>query len=86
MALTTVHDDLIKEELDNQYVDRVGEVLMFFLPGLLGGLQEVAMGNPKQGHTVTCVRLFSLHMNICTYINLDFQQNVGVKENSLLGR
>jgi hypothetical protein len=39
----------------------VGDVLMFFLPGLLGAMQDIAKGDQKQAHAITCVRIESLY-------------------------
>lgn len=60
LALCSVHDSLMKDlhtpRFSLEYANCVGDVLMFFLPGLLGAMQDIAKGEQKQGHAITCVR------------------------------
>lgn len=48
--------DLHTPRFSLEYANCVGDVLMFFLPGLLGAMQDIAKGEQKQGHAITCVR------------------------------
>lgn len=66
LAICALHDDLMGAlhcpKLNRLYAEGVGDVLMFFLPGLLGAMQDIAKGEQKQGHAITCVsQLFRLH-------------------------
>lgn len=53
MTLCQVDDESNKYDaiLQNQ----VADIIMLFLPGIVSGLQEIAVGNETQGHKLTKV-------------------------------
>ena len=53
MILTQVHTDTDKDDLVFRH--QVGDVIMFFLPGIISGLQRIATADEKQGHQITMV-------------------------------
>lgn len=62
MILTQVHIDADKDDIVFRH--QVGDVIMFFLPGIIGGLQRIATADEKQGHQITMVRDLVLSFNI----------------------
>lgn len=52
MILTQVHIDADKNDV---FRHQVGDVIMFFLPGIISGLQRIATADEKQGHQITVV-------------------------------
>lgn len=52
MILTQVHIDADKADV---FRHQVGDVIMFFLPGIISGLQKIATADEKQGHQITMV-------------------------------
>ncbi|XP_076672914.1 telo2 interacting protein 1 [Andrena cerasifolii] len=55
MALCQVDDDADRSDIILQ--DQIADVIMLFLPGIVSGLQEIAMGSEIQGHKLTMVAL-----------------------------
>ncbi|XP_012144590.2 telo2 interacting protein 1 [Megachile rotundata] len=55
MALCKVDDETDKSDIVLQ--DQIADVIMLFLPGIVSGLQEIAMGNEIQGHKLTMISL-----------------------------
>ncbi|XP_076766159.1 telo2 interacting protein 1 [Xylocopa sonorina] len=55
MALCQVNDETDRSDIILQ--DQVANVIMLFLPGIVSGLQEVAMGSDIQGHKLTVIAL-----------------------------
>jgi len=53
MILTQVHIDADKNDVVFRH--QVGDVIMFFLPGIISGLQRIATADEKQGHQITMV-------------------------------
>jgi hypothetical protein len=53
MTLAQVHGDT--DRGDVVFRHQVGDVLMFFLPGVISGLQKIATDDEKQGHQITMV-------------------------------
>lgn len=53
MALCQVDDESNRFDIILQ--DQVADIIMLFLPGIVSGLQEIAMGNETQGHKLTMV-------------------------------
>ncbi|CAL7933906.1 unnamed protein product [Xylocopa violacea] len=55
MTLCQVNDEADRSDIILQ--DQVADVIMLFLPGILSGLQEIAMGSDIQGHKLTMIAL-----------------------------
>ncbi|XP_054002777.1 TELO2-interacting protein 1 homolog [Hylaeus anthracinus] len=55
MALCQVDDEADRSDIILQ--DQIADVIMLFLPGIVSGLQEIAMGCEIQGHKLTMVAL-----------------------------
>ncbi|CAK9829945.1 TELO2-interacting protein 1 homolog [Anthophora retusa] len=55
MALCQVDDEADKSDVILQ--DQIADVIMLFLPGIVSGLQEIAMGSEIQGHKLTMIAL-----------------------------
>lgn len=53
MTLAQVHGDADRDDIVFRH--QVGDVLMFFLPGIVSGLQRIATDDEKQGHQITMV-------------------------------
>ena len=53
MILAQVHNDADKNDVVFRH--QVGDVIMFFLPGIISGLQRIATADEKQGHQITVV-------------------------------
>lgn len=53
MALCQVDDEADTSDIILQ--DQIADVIMLFLPGIVSGLQEIAMGSEIQGHKLTMV-------------------------------
>lgn len=53
MALCQVDGKIDKNDIILQ--DQVADIIMLFLPGVVSGLQEIAMGNEIQGYKLTMV-------------------------------
>lgn len=53
MALCQVDDE--SNRFDTILQDQVADIIMLFLPGIVSGLQEIAMGSETQGHKLTMV-------------------------------
>lgn len=53
MALCKIDDETDRSDIILQ--DQVADVIMLFLPGVVSGLQEIAIGNEVQGHKLTMV-------------------------------
>lgn len=53
MTLAQVHNDADRDDIVFRH--QVGDVIMFFLPGIVSGLQRIAMADEKQGHQITVV-------------------------------
>lgn len=53
MALCQVDDK--SNRFDTILQDQVADIIMLFLPGIVSGLQEIAMGSETQGHKLTMV-------------------------------
>lgn len=53
MALCHIDDEADKFDIIMQ--DQVADTVMAFLPGIISGLQEVAMGGEIQNHKITVV-------------------------------
>ncbi|OAD52266.1 TELO2-interacting protein 1 like protein [Eufriesea mexicana] len=51
MALCQVDDKIDRNDITLQ--DQVADIIMLFLPGIVSGLQEIAMGNEIQGYKLT---------------------------------
>ncbi|XP_021917527.1 TELO2-interacting protein 1 homolog isoform X2 [Zootermopsis nevadensis] len=51
MTLAQVHGDADRDDIVFRH--QVGDVLMFFLPGIVSGLQRIATDDEKQGHQIT---------------------------------
>lgn len=60
MALCHIDDEIDKSDIVMQ--DQAADVVMIFLPGIVSGLQEIAMQSEVQNHRVTMV----IH-NSCIY-------------------
>jgi len=61
MVLCHIDDKIDKSDIVMQ--EQVADIIMAFLPGIVSGLQEIAMGSEVQNHKVTMVMY-----NIFTYI------------------
>jgi hypothetical protein len=68
MTLAQVHDDA--DRSDVVFRHQVGDVLMFFLPGVISGLQKIATGDEKQGHKTVMVWEFVLSVIICGQLEI----------------
>ncbi|XP_071865673.1 telo2 interacting protein 1 [Bombus fervidus] len=55
MALCQVDDESNRFDIILQ--DQVADIIMLFLPGIVSGLQEIAMGSETQGHKLTMIAL-----------------------------
>ncbi|XP_076173540.1 telo2 interacting protein 1 [Ptiloglossa arizonensis] len=55
MALCQVDDEADTSDIILQ--DQIADVIMLFLPGIVSGLQEIAMGSEIQGHKLTMIAL-----------------------------
>ncbi|XP_077289147.1 telo2 interacting protein 1 isoform X2 [Arctopsyche grandis] len=80
LAICTLHDDLMgplhTPKLNRDLAEPVGDVLMFFLPGLLGAMQDIAKGEQKQGHAITCLAIKTISRVLClTLMDKDEDQN-----------
>jgi len=64
MILTQVHVDADKDDIVFRH--QVGDVIMFFLPGIISGLQRIATADEKQGYQITVVWDLDLSFNIYT--------------------
>lgn len=64
MILTQVHFEADKDDIVFRH--QVGDVIMFFLPGIISGLQRIATADEKQGHQITTVWDLVLLFNIYT--------------------
>jgi hypothetical protein len=53
MILTQVHVEADKDDIVFRH--QLGDVIMFFLPGIISGLQKIATADEKQGHQITMV-------------------------------
>lgn len=53
MALCRIDDETDKSDIIMQ--DQVANTIMAFFPGIVSGLQEIAMGGEVQNHKVTVV-------------------------------
>ena len=53
MTLTYVHNETDKNDIVLRH--QVGDVIMFFLPGIVSALQKIATEDEKQGHQITMV-------------------------------
>jgi hypothetical protein len=53
MNLAQVHSDADRDDIVFRH--QVGDVIMFFLPGIVSGLQRIATDDEKQGHQITMV-------------------------------
>lgn len=53
MALCHIDDEMDKSDIIIQ--DQVANTVMAFFPGIVGGLQEIAMGGEIQNHKITMV-------------------------------
>jgi hypothetical protein len=53
MALCHIDDEINVSDIVIQ--DQIADTVMVFLPGIVGGLQEIAMQNEVQNHKVTIV-------------------------------
>lgn len=53
MVLCHVDDKIDKSDIIIQ--EKVADIIMAFLPGIVSGLQEIAMGSEVQNHKVTMV-------------------------------
>ncbi|KAJ9575488.1 hypothetical protein L9F63_007646 [Diploptera punctata] len=53
MILAYVHDDSDKDDIVLRH--QAGDVIMFFLPGIVSTLQKIATGDEKQGHQITVI-------------------------------
>lgn len=62
MALCYVHDQVDKSDLVLQ--EQIADTIMIFLPGIIGGLQEIIMEGEIQNHKVTMVRYSCIHLVI----------------------
>ncbi|XP_069692275.1 TELO2-interacting protein 1 homolog isoform X2 [Periplaneta americana] len=51
MTLAQVHGDADRD--DTVFRHQVGDVIMFFLPGIVSGMQRIATEDEKQGHQIT---------------------------------
>jgi len=54
MALCHIDDQIDKSDVVMQ--ELVADTVMVFLPGIVSGLQEIAMGSEVQNHKVTMVK------------------------------
>lgn len=54
MSIMYVHDEADFSDIELR--NKVAEIMMSFLPGVMSSLRDVAMGDEKQGHKVTSVR------------------------------
>jgi hypothetical protein len=66
MTLAQVHSDA--DGNDKVFRQQVGDVLMFFLPGIISGLQKIATDDEKQGHKITMV--WDLVLSLISYRQL----------------
>jgi len=53
MALCHINDEIDKSDIIIQ--DQVANTIMAFFPGIVSGLQEIAMGSEVQNHKITMV-------------------------------
>jgi len=53
MALCCIDDETDKSDVIMQ--DQVANTIMAFFPGIVSGLQEIAMGGEVQNHKITVV-------------------------------
>jgi len=53
MALCHINDEIDKSDIIIR--DQVANTIMAFFPGIISGLQEIAMGNEVQNHKITMV-------------------------------
>lgn len=53
MALCHIDDKVDKSDIIMQ--DQVANIIMAFFPGIVSGLQEIAMGSEVQNHKITMV-------------------------------
>lgn len=53
MVLCHIDDKIDKSDIVMQ--EQVADIIMAFLPGIVSGLQEIAMGSEVQNHKVTMV-------------------------------
>lgn len=59
MALCHIDDKIDKSDIIIQ--DQVANTIMAFFPGIVSGLQEIAMGGEVQNHKITMV-LYDLYI------------------------
>jgi hypothetical protein len=70
MTLAQVHSDADRD--DDVFRHQVGDVLMFFLPGIISCLQKIATDDEKQGHQITMVWDLVLSLIIYPQLGLNF--------------
>ncbi|KZC03991.1 TELO2-interacting protein 1 like protein, partial [Dufourea novaeangliae] len=73
MALCQVDDKRDRSDIILQ--DQIADVIMLFLPGIVSGLQEIAMGSEIQGHKLTMVALRAWGRVISLVMKDKFEEN-----------
>ncbi|KAG5320074.1 TTI1 protein, partial [Acromyrmex heyeri] len=82
MALCHIDDEMDKSDIIIQ--DQVANTVMTFFPGIIGGLQEIAMGDEIQNHKITMViyiELFLKHFNRKILFNVKYNGKCDIEHN-----
>jgi hypothetical protein len=70
MTLAQVHSDADRDDIVFRH--QVGDVIMFFLPGIVSGLQRIATDDEKQGHQITMVYDWVLSFEVYAQLGFNF--------------